>query len=424
MPGQNPKAAVSFDDIIQADRNRRKNEALANEIFGRNKANNNALNNSSKPSSRTPDLASRVTKATKRSSSVASTGSPRSNAFTPPSRPASTINRNARQNRVAKALNSQEVNIVSSSTPSKDLGLSIKGKAGPFAVEASNFARGTTVADIESSLQHEFLDSSGGNGLISCQLTQTTPYVVAEMVFTEKLIADRIISTYDKQKADGRILHLKLKPVASIRVSSSPTKPIELITSDTLPSDPVALTTNDDAMEDVEADVAPLNNSKSFEEQERAIARGADVNVKDDRYDFEDDKSSRRTDEPRRDRERDRDYERDRDGDGHRDRERNRDRDRERERERYDSRDRPSTYRQDARPSSYNSRASHYGNGVGNVSGPAFPGPGRGAYGGYRGGPGGGGFGPDTIRGGGGFGRRGDLPGTGGGYAGGYRRGY
>ena len=319
-------------------------------------------------------------------------------------------------------MNSQEVNIVSSSTPSKDLGLSIKGKAGPFAVEASNFARGTTVADIESSLQHEFLDSSGGNGLISCQLTQTTPYVVAEMVFTEKLIADRIISTYDKQKADGRILHLKLKPVASIRTSSSPVKPIELITSDTLPSDPVALTTNDDAMEDVEADVAPLNNRKSFEEQGRANARGADVDVKDDRYDFEDDKSSRRTDEPRRDR----DYERDRDRDGYRDRERDRDRDRdrERERERYDSRDRPSSYRQDARLSSYNSRASHYGNGVGNASGSAFPGPGRGAYGGYRGGPGGGGFGPDAIRGGGGLGRRGDLPGTGGGYAGGYRRGY
>lgn len=305
--------------------------------------------------------------------------------------------------------------------------MSIKGKAGPFAVEASNFARGTTIADIESSLQHEFLDSSGANGLISCQLTQTTPYVVAEMVFTEKLIADRIISTYDKQRADGRILRLKLKPVASTLASSSPVKPIELIPDEPLPANPVTLLPNNDAMEDVEVDAAPANSGTSFEEQERPSIRGGEVDVQDGRYDFEDDKSSRRTDEPRRDRERDRDYERERDRERDGLRERERDRDRDRERERYDSRDgrdRNSSYRQDARPPSYNSRSSHYGNSVGNVSAP-FSGPARGAYGGYRGGPErGGGFGSDAIRGGGGVGRRGDLRGGGGGYGGGYRRGY
>lgn len=296
-------------------------------------------------------------------------------------------------------------------------------------VEASNFARGTTVADIESSLQHEFLDSNGASGLISCQLTQVTPYVVAEMIFTEKIIADRIVSTYDKQKADGRILHLKLKPVASSTTTVTAVKPIELIQSDPSPPAPVASAVNDDAMEDIEIDQQAAT-SEIYDAREGPDTREVDTDGQDGRYGPGDDASSRRTEDSRRDRDRDRNYdrerERDRERDGPRERERDRDRDRERERDRdrYDSRDdrdRTSSYRQDVRQPSYNSRTSHYGNGVGGVSG-QFPSAGRGTYGGYRGGPSGG-FGTDNVRGGGP--RRGDpRGGGGGGYGGGYRRGY
>jgi hypothetical protein len=75
-----PRSAVSFDAIIQAgkdrcnnllmtdterdtDRQRKKNEALANEIFGRSKQTKADARNPGRASSiRTPDLASRITK--------------------------------------------------------------------------------------------------------------------------------------------------------------------------------------------------------------------------------------------------------------------------------------------------------------------------------------------------------------------------
>ena len=69
-------------------------------------------------------------------------------------------------------------------------GLSIRGTAGPFVVEASNFAPGTTAADIESALQSVAVDSNGANGIISCRIVTASPTVIAEMVFTERHIAD------------------------------------------------------------------------------------------------------------------------------------------------------------------------------------------------------------------------------------------
>lgn len=47
---------------LTLDRQRKKNEALANEIFGRNKQTRGDSRSSSKVSTRTPDLASRITK--------------------------------------------------------------------------------------------------------------------------------------------------------------------------------------------------------------------------------------------------------------------------------------------------------------------------------------------------------------------------
>ena len=52
-----------------------------------------------------------------------------------------------------------------------------------FVVEASNFARGTTAADIESALASETGDENGGSGMLSCRLIKTSPVVVAELMF-------------------------------------------------------------------------------------------------------------------------------------------------------------------------------------------------------------------------------------------------
>ncbi|KAL2406795.1 hypothetical protein ABEF93_008581 [Exophiala dermatitidis] len=441
----NPKGAVSFDAIIQADRQRRKNEALAKEIFGKSKqqTKNDTRGGANKSSTRTPDLASRITK---RSSSTASTTSSRNNnPFTPPR---SQRGDNTRSARLASAIetSSQQANVVVAPTSTSrrtaaqgQQGLSIKGKAaGPFVVEASNFAPGTTAADIESALQDDTLDDSGVSGMISCRIVATSPTVVAEMVFTERYIADRVISTYNNQKADGRVLNLALKrsgrAARSQQINLAPSKPA----NELLPDVP---TTDDNAMmEDVEMEtdaaasavVYDDHRSRSRDQQSRKAQSNG--RTTDDRYaepqaptTAAHDGYSRDTD--RRDRDRDRD----------RDRERDRDRDRDRyDRSRGDQGRSSYSRRDDGRPvseqnPSYNSRFSHYGNGVGGGA------VGRGSFGGGRGGDfsfsrgsgrmyGGGdnmNMNMNMMRGGGGGPRRGGgSTFFGGGGGGGYRRGY
>ncbi|KAL6250120.1 hypothetical protein RBB50_002421 [Rhinocladiella similis] len=421
-----PKTAVSFDAIIQADRQRKKNAALANEIFGRNKQTRGDSRSSSKASTRTPDLASRITKASsQRSSSAASTGSARNT----PSRPSSTTPQQARALRLASALETQQANIVTPprrTTKGQGPGLSIKGKAGPFTVEASNFAPGTTAADIESALQGETIDDNGASGMLSCRIIATAPAVVAEMIFTERHLADRVISTYNNQRADGRILHLYLKqsgsgptPLPSGNASNN---------TNTLPDVVASNQPSDNGMEDIEmeSEVPFAQDDRDRErdrERDRRPATKSDTDSRDGRRD---DNYDDRRDDDRRDRDRDRERERERERDRDRERERERDRDRERD-QRYDTRrhDRgppPSSSYRDSNNSNstnaYNSRPSHYGNGVG--------GPGRGMYGGgpppamyHRGGGGGGRMYHGDGRGGmGGRGGFGSGPGSG------YRRGY
>lgn len=61
-------------------------------------------------------------------------------------------------------------------------------------VHGSNFAPGTTAADIESAMEPI------GGELQSCRIVTSTPTVIAEMVFTEKAGADNVIATFNNQK--------------------------------------------------------------------------------------------------------------------------------------------------------------------------------------------------------------------------------
>jgi hypothetical protein len=265
------------------------------------------------------------------------------------------------------------------------------------------------------------LDDSDTSGLISCRIVATEPAVVAEMVFGEKYIADRVIETYNNQRADGRILRLFYKPTGSGGDGSVPaTQPVELMSG---------------VMEvEMQEEAAPL-----YSDRVAQTSQDGRYGFKGDQADNDDgggSSSSRKNDDRPDDRNRDWDRgDRDRERDRDRDRERDRDRDRDRSYDRRD--DRTSAASSSYRNTSYpNSRPSHYGNGVGGGPPPGRGGAGGGGGGGGfgapgpfpRGGFGGRIYGNDMMRGGGGGGRRGGGGGFGGGFggfpSGGYRRGY
>ena len=75
--------------------------------------------------------------------------------------------------------------------------ISIRGTAGPYVVIGSNFAPGTTAADIESAMI-----PSGGE-MQSCRILSASPTVIAEMVFAEKQNAENVIATFNNKKVNG-----------------------------------------------------------------------------------------------------------------------------------------------------------------------------------------------------------------------------
>ncbi|CRL18591.1 unnamed protein product [Penicillium camemberti] len=223
------KQPVSFDAIIQADRQKKKQEDLANQLLGKNrrssapgsgagagkKAQNKAQN--AKPGS----LASRIGVA-KRSASA--TVQPNKN------KPAPTNNSrtrgkagkkdrvNADQVRAAfqpenGQVNARSGNFAQSSRLSGGSNMTIKGASGPFIVVGRNFAPGTTAADIQSALE----PITGP--MISCQIVASQPSVVAEFAYAEKTAAELVVANFHNQRADGRLLTMTLK---SARATTHP----------------------------------------------------------------------------------------------------------------------------------------------------------------------------------------------------------
>lgn len=74
--------------------------------------------------------------------------------------------------------------------------LSIRGTAnpGPFVVIASNFAPGTTAADIEQAV------APVGGDVQSCRIVSASPTVLAEMVFADREGAENVIATFNNQR--------------------------------------------------------------------------------------------------------------------------------------------------------------------------------------------------------------------------------
>ena len=114
----------------------------------------------------------------------------------------------ARQNQNGNSQASTTVNLDKDAkeTPPPPRGeVSIRGIAtpeGPFTVIGSNFAPGTTAADIEAALM-----GTGGE-MVKCKILTASPTVMAEMVFAEKANADKVIETFNNRKVG--LAHEKL----------------------------------------------------------------------------------------------------------------------------------------------------------------------------------------------------------------------
>ncbi|TKA79260.1 hypothetical protein B0A49_00920 [Cryomyces minteri] len=225
------RAAASFDEIIQADRKKRKAEALANEIFGKNRRQGATGAGSFNGRGRAPTgaaatLASRVG-VTKRSSSAQSGANINKKwnhdlHSTSAIRTAGKAERSNRFN-AADALHgpaaepSLDTQLSSTVTPVKEIasngnGILIRGMAGPYIVMASNFAPGTTAADIESVMQPI------GGQMTGCKLVSSNPTVIVEMGFVEKSGAENVIAMFNNKRvriADGRLLYVYMKQGAS-----------------------------------------------------------------------------------------------------------------------------------------------------------------------------------------------------------------
>lgn len=95
--------------------------------------------------------------------------------------------------------------------------INIRGAAGPYCVVGTNFAPGTTTADIQSVMVPV------GGEMLSCKLISTQPTVTVEMVFFDRAGAENIIAAFNNKKADGRILYFYMKeggptyPIAHVR---------------------------------------------------------------------------------------------------------------------------------------------------------------------------------------------------------------
>lgn len=209
----------SFADFVKETREKKKNEALAQQLLGSRgrKATASGVGNGKQRSdSQKPTLLSRISGGAgvqKRSSSAKPVmtanidgkwqhdlhklnnpnGPPAKNARLNRPASASQVDRNNRTyEKFTSVLNRNSVSARNNDSP----GISIRGVAsgGPFTVIASNFAPGTTAADIEAVM------SPVGGETAGCRLISASPTVMVELQFVDRAGAENVIATFNNQK--------------------------------------------------------------------------------------------------------------------------------------------------------------------------------------------------------------------------------
>ena len=208
---------TSFASFVKETREKKKNEALAQQFLGGSRGRKATTSGAGaaatkRNESEKPTLLSRISGAgvQKRSSSAKPAGSIEgkwqhdlhklNNPNGPPTAKgqlnrtvsASQVDRNSRTyDKFASVLN-RNASMRNNDTP----GFNIRGVAtgGPYTVIASNFAPGTTAADIEAVM------SPHGGDTLGCRLISASPTVMVELRFADKAGAENVIATFNNQK--------------------------------------------------------------------------------------------------------------------------------------------------------------------------------------------------------------------------------
>lgn len=211
--------STSFASFVKDAREKKKNEALAQQFLGGSRGRKtNASGAGAVAKSRTesakPSLLSRISGAgvQKRSSSAKPESKANiegkwqhdlhklNNPNGPPAAKgrlnrtvsASQVDRNSRTYDKFASVLSRNANTRSNDAP----GFNIRGVAtgGPYTVIASNFAPGTTAADIEAVM------SPHGGETLGCRLISAAPTVMVELQFASKDGAENVIAMFNNQK--------------------------------------------------------------------------------------------------------------------------------------------------------------------------------------------------------------------------------
>ncbi|KAF4441504.1 hypothetical protein F53441_12017 [Fusarium austroafricanum] len=239
------KIASDFEKIINEGRERKKNEALADRIFSKNRRQSAPPKLKSAPG---PSLASRVGVKKQRTSAIGtrsnhpapgnvngewthdlhhSVSGDLSSRISAPNAANKRAN-NRRAARLSAAVDRmdtsggapQQVNIVKpKANANNSMGMTIRGLAGPFTIMAQNFAPGTTIADIESAM------TPVGGEIVSCRIVKSKPILIFEMAFASREGGERVIETFNDKTADGRIIKVYPKLGAPSSTTTSNNAP-------------------------------------------------------------------------------------------------------------------------------------------------------------------------------------------------------
>lgn len=210
---------TNFADFVKEAREKKKNEALAQAVLGsrgRNANNGAASQPNARNGSQKPNLASRMSSSSGVNKSRSSSAKPSPNIdgkwqhdlhkLNNPNGPANgkKLNRTASASQIDR--NTRTFNkfrsVLQDNAPASDSsGFSIRGVAtggGPSTVIASNFAPGTTAADIEAVMAP--IAEKRDSEIVSCRLLSSNPTVMVEMIVDRRDGAEYIVEMFNNQK--------------------------------------------------------------------------------------------------------------------------------------------------------------------------------------------------------------------------------
>lgn len=210
-------ATPSFADFIKETRERKKKETLAQEILGSRgrKANGAGSISNTRNSSQKPSLASRMSSSSGVTKARSSSAKPSpnidgkwqhdlhklNNPQGPPNKKplnrtvsASQVDRNTR------AFDKFRTVLQKSAPNPQPSGFSIKGVAtgGPITVIGSNFASGTTAADIEAVMAPVVAEGDGE--ILSCKVISAKPTVIVELSIDKRGAAQNLCDIFNGQR--------------------------------------------------------------------------------------------------------------------------------------------------------------------------------------------------------------------------------